>query len=121
MGAGGCLWGVQGPPGGGPYPDGESPYEEGEHPQQCLLAPGMYTLRCEDSYGDGWHGGALVIDGIEYCSGFDDGGLQEELTFISSAAAGETLFPLPCAPLRFASPRLSTPNPTSTSLCTTPQ
>ena len=33
----------------------------------CQLAGGDYTLRCIDSYGDGWHGGYVTINGIIYC------------------------------------------------------
>ena len=36
----------------------------------CQLAGGDYTLRCIDSYGDGWHGGSVTINGIQYCDDF---------------------------------------------------
>lgn len=29
-----------------------------------------YTLVCIDSYGDGWHGGYVKIDGVKYCETF---------------------------------------------------
>ena len=30
-------------------------------------------MDCEDSYGDGWHGGYLKIHGVKYCDDFKDG------------------------------------------------
>ena len=45
-----------------------SNYEE-----ECCLAPGTYTLECKCSYGDGWHGGYLEIDGTQYCKDFTSG------------------------------------------------
>ena len=41
--------------------------------ENCCLAPGTYTLDCKCSYGDGWHGGYIEIDGIKYCQDFTDG------------------------------------------------
>ena len=41
--------------------------------EQCSLASKTFTLTCEDSYGDGWHGGYLEIQGIKYCEDFYDG------------------------------------------------
>lgn len=38
------------------------------------LAPGTYSLKCIDNYGDGWHGDYFVIDGVHYCEDiFNDG------------------------------------------------
>ena len=28
---------------------------------------------CSDSYGDGWHGGKVIIQGEHYCDSFDQG------------------------------------------------
>ena len=39
----------------------------------CLLKPGSYTIHCDDSYGDGWHGGFIEILGNNYCTGFSNG------------------------------------------------
>ena len=45
----------------------------------CSLAPNSthllypYTLTCEDTYGDGWHGGRLFIQGTCYCDDFLSG------------------------------------------------
>merc|ERR1719510_2899676 len=39
--------------------------------EQCCLLPGVYTLTCLDSYGDGWHGGRITILGNIFCDDFD--------------------------------------------------
>ena len=41
-----------------------------EYTQQCCLEPGHYSLECIDSYGDGWHGGYIKVDGIKHCESF---------------------------------------------------
>ena len=39
--------------------------------QQCTLLTNIkYKLHCKDSYGDGWHGGYITIQGIRYCDQF---------------------------------------------------
>ena len=38
--------------------------------EDCTLAPGSYNLVCKCSYGDGWHGGFIEIDGVVYCKNF---------------------------------------------------
>ena len=40
---------------------------------KCLLKPGTYTIHCDDSHGDGWHGGFIEILGNNYCTGFSNG------------------------------------------------
>ena len=40
---------------------------------QCCLPPGEYTLECKDTYGDGWHGGYITINGEDYCKTFTEG------------------------------------------------
>jgi len=40
------------------------------------MSNGVHTLNCIDSFGDGWHGGYLTIDGTNYCTGFTSGKLQ---------------------------------------------
>ena len=40
---------------------------------ECCLHPGEYTLTCKDSYGDGWHGGYVTIQGKNYCENFSQG------------------------------------------------
>ena len=41
--------------------------------ENCCLIPGMHTLTCKDSFGDGWHGGYLEIQGKRYCQNFKHG------------------------------------------------
>ena len=41
--------------------------------QVCCMPNGNYELTCKDSYGDGWHGGYLTIDGNRYCESFRSG------------------------------------------------
>ncbi len=50
--------------------------------QTCCLSSGANTLKCEDSYGDGWHGGYITVtwsDGTQrtYCNSFSSGHLME--------------------------------------------
>jgi len=46
----------------------------GEQPaEKCDLKQGSYSLSCLDDASDGWHGGFMVIDHIEYCKDFIDG------------------------------------------------
>ena len=47
-----------------------------EYTQQCCLALGSHSLKCKDSYGDGWHGGYIVVDGIKQCENFSSGSVQ---------------------------------------------
>ena len=53
---------------GGPYEHWDSDNET-----NCSLVPGRYVLQCEDTYGDGWHGGYIVIGGTKYCEDFRSG------------------------------------------------
>ena len=39
----------------------------------CHLLPGEYTLVCSDSYGDGWNGAQVTIQGVKYCDNFNSG------------------------------------------------
>ena len=39
----------------------------------CCQPAGDYELVCKDSFGDGWHGGYLEINGQPYCQQFDSG------------------------------------------------
>ena len=41
--------------------------------EQCCLSAGEYTLECKDSYGDGWDGGFVEIQGTRYCDKFLSG------------------------------------------------
>ena len=42
-----------------------------QHKELCSLEKGTtYKLHCKDTYGDGWHGGFITIQGIRYCDDF---------------------------------------------------
>jgi len=57
---------------GGPYNG-----HYGQQPEEaCVIKAGGYTLKCIDTYGDGWHGGFMTVDGIMYCDDFRDGHLM---------------------------------------------
>ena len=45
-----------------------------EYIEQCCLDVGVYTLKCQDAYGDGWRGGSIEIQGTQYCEGFEGSG-----------------------------------------------
>ena len=47
--------------------------QKGNIDADCQLTPGSYTVKCMDSYGDGWHGGFIKIDGQKYCEDFKSG------------------------------------------------
>jgi len=42
-------------------------------PYECCQPAGEYELDCQDSYGDGWHGGYIEIGGQKYCEDFTSG------------------------------------------------
>ena len=47
-----------------------------KYTQQCCLGFGSYGLQCKDSYGDGWEGGYIEVDGIIHCDNFYSGSVQ---------------------------------------------
>ena len=47
--------------------------DSNSYTQSCTLPAGPHTIKCKDTYGDGWHGGYLRINGAEYCKTFTDG------------------------------------------------
>jgi len=49
-------------------------YEDYE--EDCCLAPGTYSMDCKCSWGDGWHGGYVEINGVKYCDDFTYGHSQ---------------------------------------------
>ena len=59
----------------------------GEYMQQCCLIPGSYNLECKDSYGDGWNGGYIEVDGTKYCESFTSG--SEETNEVIIQAGGK--------------------------------
>ena len=77
------LGSCQGPPSNSPYSNDD------ESTVQCCLAGGTYTLNCQDSYGDGWHGGYIQIgdDTTKYCENFRSGHLESPQITV----AGETV------------------------------
>ena len=44
-----------------------------EYVEQCCLDVGVYTLKCLDQFGDGWHGGFIEIQATQYCEDFSSG------------------------------------------------
>ena len=59
------------------YKDGES------YDQKCCVAvddgKNDFVITCEDTYGDGWHGSYLEINGKKYCEQFVDGKIHREI------------------------------------------
>merc|ERR1739845_314646 len=55
--------------------------DDAKYTQQCCLGPGSYSLRCKDSYGDGWNGAYIEVDGKKYCESFTAG--REETSQIT--------------------------------------
>ena len=53
----------------GPYSCNRDDFDKGWNDVLCYTTPGSYTIRCKDSYGDGWHGGYVNILGVDYCKG----------------------------------------------------
>ena len=58
---------------GGPYKDNGTTYTAA-----CKIDPKVkdLTLKCIDTYGDGWHGGSLQFLGNIYCEDFTRGSLK---------------------------------------------
>ena len=54
------------------------------HEGECSLPSGQYTLECKDAWGDGWHGGFIMISGKTYCETFDSGSLETHEVMIGS-------------------------------------
>ena len=52
--------------------------------QQCCLDPTTHTLSCLDSYGDGWNGGSIEIQGQTYCEDFSSGSSATEEVIIQT-------------------------------------
>ena len=53
--------------------EGEIADKAGLVQADCNLTPGSYELRCIDSFGDGWQGGFITINGKNYCKDFTTG------------------------------------------------
>lgn len=55
---------------------------QSQYSQNCCQPEGDWPVSCSDSYGDGWHGGYIEIDGERFCEDFtwgteQDGGTVE--------------------------------------------
>ena len=59
--------------------------------EECCQLEGDYRLLCKDSYGDGWNGGYLEIDGTQYCTNSDFGSGHEH-EIIDVAMPGKYVF-----------------------------
>ena len=53
---------------------------------ECCQNPGTYELTCNCSYGDGWHGGYVEIQGKKYCEGFSGGYVKKEQVTITGSS-----------------------------------
>ena len=58
--------------------------------EECCLDAGVYTLTCDDSYRDGWHGGFITIQGKQYCEDFTDG--HQQAQDIDIAYSGSVIY-----------------------------
>lgn len=61
----------------------------------CCIPVGNYVLNCKDSFGDGWHGAYMVIDGVEYCREFESGILQSNSITIDNQAPSQPPVSIP--------------------------
>jgi len=55
----------------------------GKYHQECCLPAGSYELLCRCSYGDGWHGGYVEIQGKKYCKNLLSGREKREQVTIT--------------------------------------
>ena len=51
----------------------ENYYSNTEYIEECCLNTDEFTLKCKDSFGDGWQGGFIEIQGTKYCEDFTAG------------------------------------------------
>ena len=49
---------------------GEGYQDNDRYIEQCCLHPGYHVLICEDTFGDGWHGGFIHLNDEIYCEDF---------------------------------------------------
>jgi len=62
----------------------------------CCLPDNKYHLWCEDTYGDGWHGGSISVAGVNYCSDFSRGKYRQPVFFLENGKVTSTE-PTSCA------------------------
>ena len=60
--------------------------------EECCQEAGPYELVCKDSYGDGWHGGYIEIEGSQYCKDFEDGKEKTEEATMSNIISNIYIF-----------------------------
>merc|ERR1719184_478083 len=53
-------------------------YSNAEYNFKCCQPAGEYELKCNDSYGDGWHGAYIQIGETQYCKDFTYGKFQTQ-------------------------------------------
>ena len=64
--------------------ENEKSYGNGfQYTQECCQAPGAIELECKNSYGHGWNGGYLEIEGKKYCDDFASGKEKKEQVTIT--------------------------------------
>lgn len=51
--------------------------DQSQYSQNCCQAEGDWPVTCSDSYGDGWHGGYIEIDGERFCEDFTTGSSKD--------------------------------------------
>ena len=59
-----------------------------EQTKTCNLPAGEYTLVCTDSYGDGWNGAQVTIQGVKYCNNFNAGSEMQVQVIIEADNLG---------------------------------
>jgi hypothetical protein len=90
------------------YGDHQS-YEE-----PCCLPSGTYELTCSDSYGDGWNGGHIEIDGASYCDDFAQGNSKTVSIIVGEEAPTATPTATPTSTPTAAPTAAPTATPTAT-------
>jgi len=68
--------------------DGQEYADSTVYSKRCCIPDGEYVLTCADSYGDGWHGASIEIDGEVYCDDFSSGSAQTESVTIVNGDVG---------------------------------
>ena len=74
----------------GPDCSSDPPEQHGSysyHTKTCTIFKGDNLLTCKDSFGDGWHGGFLIIENQVHCHDFLDG-LQKDVLLRITGTTG---------------------------------
>ena len=56
--------------------------------EQCCLSPDDYELSCDDSFGDGWHGGFIQMQEKKYCEESFKFNLKKIVTIVGNTGQG---------------------------------